>query len=86
MQLTFRIDNNNFVTFDIRLEETSYSGSAGDAEIAAAVISDHKLSDLEMDQLADIVGQTLDHWQGKTQRPGPSPQDDWRDKFRRGEL
>ena len=86
MQLQFRIDDANYLVVDVKFEETSFTGRQGDAEIAAAVVSDHKLSDLEMDQFTDLVGQVLDHLQGRSERPQPRAQDDWREKFRRGEL
>lgn len=84
MQLKFWIDDSNYVTVLCQLEKPGPGEDESLPDVVAARVSDSKLSDIKVDQLLDIAGQIVDHL---TQREAPrvSPQDDWRDAFRRGQ-
>lgn len=85
MQLTFRIDDNNFLTVNVRISDAGASEYQDGPEVSAAVISDQKLSDIEASQLLDVVGQVVDHLTA-ADKPAPPSNDDWRAKFRSGKL
>lgn len=76
MQLTFRIDDSNYVTTDLRIQATGDDGYADGPEVIAAVVSDSKLSNIEQDQLLDLAADVLDFLAAKHPvKTGPRP--DW---------
>lgn len=85
MQLKIWIDDDNWLTIDLKLSETRISGSENGPEVIAAFVSDKKLSHIEIDEVFDIAGQAIDHLTAIVDTT-PTKNDDWRDKFRRGEL
>lgn len=85
MQLQFRIDDTNYVTVQCELSKPRAGQSADGPEVTAAVVVDSKLSNLEIDDIFDVAGQILDHLTA-TAPPAPSPNEDWRDMFRRNQI
>lgn len=85
MQLRFWIDDNNYADVTVALENARNDSDDGMPEVAAARITDHKLSDLQIDELLDLVGQVIDHLTVKPQ-PKARDKDDWRERFRSGKL
>lgn len=86
MQFTFRIDSDNYITYKLSLQNVSNGEFRDGTEVVAAVIADKKLSNIEMDDLLDVAGQLLDHVTPRHRPTADSPNEDWRDLFRRGEL
>ena len=75
MQLTFRIDDNNFLTFDLQLQRVAGNESDAGPELIAAVVTDSKLSNISDDDLMRLVEQVVDY----TARPqgADKPSGDW---------
>lgn len=86
MQLTFRIDDNNYISVSTKLEGPDPSQPENGPEVVAAVVIDSKLSDLEAPQLLDIVGQVVDHLTTVQQAPVAPDENDWRVAFRAGKT
>lgn len=78
MQLTFRIDDNNYLTFDLQLQASGPAGYQDGPELIAAAVSDSKLSQLEHDAVLDIAGQVVDYFSRDQQSTSPGP--DWFEK------
>lgn len=84
MQLQFRIDDNNYVTFAFQLENPGDNGFASGPEIISAAIVDSKLSNIEKDQLIDLAGQLIDFETSGSRTGGIDPTErepDWRAEF-----
>lgn len=79
MQLQLRIDNDNYVTIDFQLSPADTGQLAASPEIAAATITDRKLSQLKETDLFDLTGQLVDYF--TTQQQALAPQADWRDEW-----
>ena len=61
MQFTFRIDDDNYLTFTLNLSPAS-SGSPSDGpDLHSAAVTDSKLSKLEDHQLLDLAAQIIDY-------------------------
>lgn len=84
MQFTFRIDDANFVTFKLKLQDAGDQSFVDGPEVIAAIITEQALPDIEIDQLYSVAGQILDHVTTRVQEP-VALKDDWRDAFRRGQ-
>ncbi len=55
MQLKLWIDDNNQITFDLRLQSSGDNGSQARPELIAAVITDSQLSDIGQDGILDLA-------------------------------
>lgn len=86
MQLTFRIDGDNYITYQLKLSAADNYQPEDGPEVIAALVSESKLSQLEMDEFLGIVAQTLDHVTSAPARPVEETKDDWRHLFRSGKL
>ena len=76
MQFQFRIDDNNCLTFDIRVQAAGSSGFETGPELVAAVISDSKLSNISEDAIIGLAADIVDFFSVKHPvSTGPSP--DW---------
>lgn len=85
MQLQFRIDNSNYLTYKLGLSSPSARSADDGPEITAVVLEDKQLSAIKEDQLLDVVAQVLDHLTAPD--PGElTHKDDWREQFRNDEL
>lgn len=78
MQFQFRIDDNNYITFDLQLQAASVAGYQDGPELIAAIESDSKLSQLEHDAIFDIAGQIVDYFSRDQQQTSPGA--DWYEK------
>lgn len=85
MQFKIWIDDGNYLIVSAKLQDAGTGKSADGPEVLAAAIVDAKLSNIESDELLDVVGQVVDHLTASKQPPA-SPQEDWRDLFRRGRI
>lgn len=85
MQFKIWIDDDNYVTVACEFQSNRSGGYEDGPEIIAATIVDKKLSNIEIDQLLDLAGGAVDLLTAKP-AVATSPQEDWRDKFRRREL
>lgn len=81
MQLQFRIDDNNYVVFQLELSAASPESGTDGPEVIATVVTESKLSDLSADELYDLAGQVCD--QVGRAVPQPAQVADWRDEFRK---
>jgi len=83
MQLTIRIDDTNFLTFDVKLQAVDSNQPAHGAEVISATVSDEQLSHIEADDLLDIAQQCIDAVTAPDS-DSVSFDDDWRVAFRKG--
>lgn len=81
MQCQFRIDDNNYIDVDFKLQAAGDGSPLAGPEIIAATITKTQLSDLKADDVFNIVGQIVDYFAvGATpERAGPEP--DWRQEW-----
>ena len=79
MQLKVWLDDNNTVTFALKLSSPGHGQPDIGPEIIAASVVDSKLSDIQENQLIDLMGQTADYFSVDHRSPGPAP--DWREEF-----
>ncbi len=75
MQFQFRVDDDNFLTFDIQLQRAMLGASETRAELVAATLSDSKLSNLAEGDILDIGAQIVDMLTTSAQSQSPSA--DW---------
>ena len=61
MQLTFRIDDRNYLTFDLRFQTAGPGSYASGPELIAATVSDSKLSELSDADVIAIAEQVIDY-------------------------
>lgn len=77
MQLSIRADNDNYVTFDIRLQASDGNGPSDGPEINSATVIDSKFSKLNDTQLLAITSELLDYLSAETTPVGNAPSGDW---------
>ncbi len=80
MQLKLWIDDNNQITFDLRLQSSGDNGSQARPELIAAVITDSQLSDIGQDGILDLASQVVGYFEANdaSQRPAA----DWASEYR----
>ena len=85
MQLQFRIDDSNYLTYELSISKPSARGTEDGPEVTATLLVDHKLSSIAEAQLLDVVAQTIDHLTAPD--PGEiTSKEDWREAFREDRL
>lgn len=77
MQLTLRIDDNNFITLHLLTTPSGDTGPDAVPEVGAASIADSKLSNISQDQLLALTADALDYLQAEKSPAQASPAGDW---------
>jgi len=79
MQLTFRIDDRNYLTFDLRFQTAGPGSYASGPELIAASIADTELSQLTEADLFNLAAQIVDYFSRDQQAPKKAG--DWYDEW-----
>ena len=87
MQLQFRIDDNNYLTYELHISSTGLGPDGNSPEVSAVTVNAQatKLSNISDNQLLDVVDQVLGHLTAPDSGPEThTPVDDWHEQFRKG--
>lgn len=74
MEFTFKVDSDNFITFDTRIQRAGADSYGSSAEVVSAVVSKQELSQLTADDILDIASQLVDY---VSREQKPSKPSDW---------
>jgi len=75
MQLTLRIDDNNYVTYAVKFSPADPQQPSAGPELIAATLSDSKLSLLSQTDILDLTAQIVDYF--SVSQSAPKNADDW---------
>ena len=77
MQLTLRIDDNNYLTYNISLSPPDGNGQDTGPEVGAASLADSKLSNLEHAQILGLTTDLIDYLESESSPAQSAPSGDW---------
>lgn len=83
MQLKLWIDDDNYLTVNMRVQNIDDGSPEGGVELSAVYVEDKKLSNITEAQILDLAGQVADAL--TTIEQAPPAKEDWRDAFRRND-
>lgn len=80
MQFEFRIDDDNYIRFDLQLQGAGVSGYTDGPELLAATVSDKGVSKLSESEIVGIASQIVDYC-SRDQSGGKAPSDWFEDEW-----